>query len=288
MIENGQSIYLNTIDLYCKLGRTDEANATWLNLLDESPTEFLMIEYIGFTLNKFGESSENFINAITNSLEMSSSLAFQDHVKSLARIYRVNKPDIFPSISSIMLQLNKPQKNDVLPNSNGKSFTQDSKNLNVENSKLFLSNLDYFTKESEILQFFDQNDVSISKVELCNLKQSNQRHSGYAVVTLDPNQSTSEDLEAALGLDGLNLECEAGPRPVFITKYGEKFDYTKFSQELEEQKVYVSNLPQFCTENELEAFFSKVGKILSCRIAKNKSGKSRVILIFQNFILLIL
>ena len=142
--------------------------------------------------------------------------------------------------------------------------------LNESTTTIFVSNLDFSTSEEQIKDFFA---ISGSVLEVRLIKNYAGKSKGFAYV----NFSSAEETKSALKRDK-ELLCG---RPAYISKHdpdkkasgvGHQFQY---SMGIEKNKLYVKDLPQSTSKEDLTKLFGAYGELKDVRLVTYRNGHSK-------------
>ncbi|CAL2040447.1 unnamed protein product [Caenorhabditis brenneri] len=129
---------------------------------------------------------------------------------------------------------------------------------------IFVSNLDFTTSEDDIRQAIE----GVSSIRFARKAHTDETHRGFAYVVME----NEEKVKAALKKDRVPVKG----RPMFISANDpEKRVGFKFSTGLEKSKIFVRNVHFQATDDELNALFSKFGKVTSVRRVTHRDGKPK-------------
>ena len=156
------------------------------------------------------------------------------------------------------------------PNNASSDNSRSTNQTHESNTTVFVSNLDFSITEKQINDFFS---ISGSVIEVRLVKNYAGKSKGFAYV----KYSMEEEAKSALKRDKESL-CG---RPAYISKHdpekkvsgvGHQFQY---SMGIEKNKLYVKDLPQSTTKQDLEKLFGQYGELKDVRLVTYRNGHSK-------------
>ena len=199
-------------------------------------------------------------------LSVDSNKTLADSPKRDEKAVSKNKPTLLPPPGFKAV----PPPPGYKANTSNSDKSGDRDHSNESTTTVFASNLSFSTTEQQIQDFFS---ISGSVLEVRLIKNYAGKSKGFAYVKF----SSSEEAKHALGRDK-ELLCG---RPAYISKHdpdkkasgvGHQFQY---SMGIEKNKLYVKDLPQTTTKEDLQKLFGKYGELKDVRLVTYRNGHSK-------------
>ncbi|MEN2498532.1 MAG: positive regulation of histone deubiquitination [Marteilia pararefringens] len=270
-------LYIVSLNYLTKWKQINISRTFWGRLLDisESVSDVMLFDYVKFE-EAFGDEDQ-ICDSIVYSIDRCTDIMNKKYLLHIFEAkYLMNDPERskdFRSLHNAFKKCRGKQNDNSKDKKNyetNRESIQPNNPVNSNDFTLFISNLDYLITREEIAEFFKVNaGIEQCEIELKGMKNKIKKHSGFGNV----NFLSKSDCEKALALNRLLIGTKQ--RPIYISKFNQKFQVNKYSEQEESNKVFLQNLPMFITEEELSSHLGTIDSPNSIRIARTRSGKGK-------------